>query len=246
VINDLLDFSKVEAGMLDLDPTEFSLRDSIEETAKMVALRAHQKGLELICDIDPLIPEFVVADALRIRQVLFNLSGNAVKFTEHGEVVMSVRLHTPKLNDDGADSGLVLLFTVRDTGIGIPASKQQHVFEAFSQADGSTTRKYGGTGLGLTISKRLVEMMGGLIWLESVPGSGTTFCFTVPVQPAVDKPREQIATDYGRLSNISVLVVDDNATNRRLLGDRLTGWRTYSRLRVEVQQRSRKRPVMNN
>ncbi len=224
VINDILDFSKVEAGMLDLDPTEFSLRDSIEETAKIVALRAHQKGLELICDIDPLIPEFVVADALRIRQVLFNLSGNAVKFTECGEVVMSVRLHTPILNDDGPDSRLVLLFTVRDTGIGIPASKQQHVFEAFSQADGSTTRKYGGTGLGLTISKRLVEMMGGLIWLESVPGSGTTFCFTVPVQPAVDKPREQIATDYGRLSNISVLVVDDNATNRRLLADRLTGW----------------------
>ena len=224
VINDILDFSKVEAGMLDLDPTEFSLRDSIEETAKMVALRAHQKGLELICDIDPLVPEFVVADALRIRQVLFNLSGNAVKFTERGEVVMSVRLHAPTLNDDGADSGLVLLFTVRDTGIGIPASKQQHVFEAFSQADGSTTRKYGGTGLGLTISKRLVEMMGGLIWLESGPGSGTIFCFTVPVQPAVDKPREQIAPDYGSLSNISVLVVDDNATNRRLLADRLTGW----------------------
>ena len=224
VINDILDFSKVEAGMLDLDPIEFSLRQSFEDTAKMAAIRAHQKGLELICDVHPSVPEIVVADALRIRQVLFNLSGNAVKFTEHGEVVMSVRADNTKSKETHGNSILALLFTVRDTGIGIPLSKHQHVFEAFSQADGSTTRKYGGTGLGLTISKRLVEMMGGRIWLESAPASGATFHFTVPVQQAVGKPREEMAPDHRHLSNVSVLVVDDNATNRRLLADRLTGW----------------------
>ena len=224
VINDILDFSKVEAGMLDLDPIEFSLRQSFEDTAKMAAIRAHQKGLELICDVQSSVPEFVVADALRIRQVLFNLSGNAVKFTEHGEVVMSVRVDNATSKETHGNSILALLFTVRDTGIGIPLSKQQHIFEAFSQADGSTTRKYGGTGLGLTISKRLVEMMGGRIWLESAPASGTTFYFTVPVQQAVGKPTDQVAPDHKHLSNVSVLVVDDNATNRRLLADRLTGW----------------------
>ncbi len=224
VINDILDFSKVEAGMLDLDPIEFSVRQSIEDTARIIAFRAHEKGLELICDIDPSVPEFVVADAQRIRQVLVNLSGNAVKFTERGEVVLSVRVAP----DDGkvsvANSRLALLFAVRDTGIGIPASKQQHVFEAFSQADGSTTRKYGGTGLGLTISKRLVEMMGGQIWLESEPGCGAIFYFAIPVERGVGEPKPDAALQYRALLNIPVLVVDDNATNRRLLADRLTGW----------------------
>ena len=224
VINDILDFSKVEAGMLDLDPTEFKLRESIEETAKLLAIRAHQKGLELICDIDPAIPEFVVGDALRIRQILVNLSGNAVKFTDHGEVVVSVHLDSQGAKETAAASQLVLLFAVRDTGIGIPASKQQRIFEPFSQADGSTTRKYGGTGLGLTISKRLVEMMGGRIWLESDPGCGTTFYFTIPVERGNGHPKEDIAHDYKALLNIPVLVVDDNATNRRLLADRLSGW----------------------
>jgi len=223
VINDILDFSKVEAGMLDLDPTEFSMWRSLEDTATLVALRAHQKGLELICDIDPSVPEFVIADALRIRQVLINLLGNAVKFTEQGEVVLSVRADRAILNEDGADVGSRLVFTVRDTGIGIPASKQHHIFEAFAQADGSTTRKYGGTGLGLTISKRLIDMMGGRIWLESV-GSGATFLFTVPVQQAAAKPAAEEAAAYGCLSNVSALVVDDNATNRRFLAERLTTW----------------------
>ena len=224
VINDILDFSKVEAGMLDLDATEVRLRESIEDTAKLLAMRAHQKGLELICDVDVAIPEFVVADALRIRQVLINLAGNAVKFTEQGEVVVSVRVDPHGAKDEGQASRLALLFSVRDTGIGVPASKQQHIFEAFSQADGTTTRKYGGTGLGLTISKRLVEMMGGRIWLESTPGSGTTFFFTVPVELGSGQLSEDIAPDHRRLSNVPVLVVDDNATNRRLLADRVSGW----------------------
>ncbi len=219
VINDILDFSKVEAGVLDLDPVEFRLRQTIEDTAKLIAFSAHQKGLELICDIHPSVPDFVVADALRIRQVLVNLSGNAVKFTERGEVVLSVRL-----SPDQADSGPRLLFAVRDTGIGIAASKQQHIFEAFSQADGSTTRKFGGTGLGLTISKRLVEIMGGQIWLESELGAGTTFYFTVPVEQAVGQPKQQSVVEFSALANIPVLVVDDNATNRRLLANRLMGW----------------------
>jgi signal transduction histidine kinase/DNA-binding response OmpR family regulator len=224
VINDILDFSKVEAGMLDLDPTEFGLWRSIEDTASMVALRAHQKGLELICDIDPSVPEFVVADALRIRQVLINLLGNAVKFTERGEVVVSVRADEATSNAAGANVGPILLFAVRDTGIGIPASKQHHIFEAFAQGDGSTTRKHGGTGLGLTISKRLIEMMGGRIWLESMSGSGVTFHFTVPVQRAAVKPTAEERADYSCLSNMSALVVDDNTTNRRFLADRLTAW----------------------
>ena len=224
VINDILDFSKVEAGMLDLDPTEFRLRESIEDTAKLLALRAHQKDLELICDVDVAIPEFVVADAMRIRQILVNLVGNAVKFTERGEVVVSVVVDKPGAKDAGQASSLVLLFAVRDTGIGVPASKQRQIFQPFSQADGSTTRKYGGTGLGLTISKRLVEMMGGRIWLESKPGLGTTFFFTVPVERGGGQLSEDLAPDYRSLSGIPVLVVDDNATNRRLLADRVSGW----------------------
>jgi signal transduction histidine kinase/DNA-binding response OmpR family regulator len=224
VINDILDFSKVEAGKLDLDPIEFSLRESIEDTVRMVSLQAHQKGLELICDIDSSVPEFVVADALRIRQVVYNLLGNAVKFTERGEVIVSARLDNPTSNQASGGSGFVLFFVVRDTGIGIPASKQQHIFEAFSQADGSTTRRYGGTGLGLTISKRLVEMMGGRIWLESEPGSGSTFCFTVLAEQSLGKRREEMVPDHGRLHNVRALVVDDNATNRRLLAERLTDW----------------------
>jgi CheY-like chemotaxis protein/nitrogen-specific signal transduction histidine kinase len=225
VINDILDFSKVEAGMLDLDPTQFNLSDCIEETAKMLAIRAHQKGLEFICDMDPSIPELVVGDALRIRQVLVNLAGNAVKFTERGEVVVTVRADRRVPRDTSGKSGLlVLLFTVRDTGIGVPAARQRQIFQAFSQADGSTTRKYGGTGLGLTISKRIVELMGGSIWLESKPGSGSAFYFTVPVERAIGQPRHALPPNHMSLLDVPVLVVDDNATNRRLLADRLASW----------------------
>jgi two-component system, sensor histidine kinase and response regulator len=224
IINDILDFSKVEAGMLDVDRTEFMLGDCIEEIAKMLALRAHQKGLEFICDIDSSIPEQVVGDALRIRQVLVNLGGNAVKFTERGEVAISVRTDHHAAGDTSGKSGFELIFSVRDTGIGVPASKQRQIFQAFSQADGSTTRKYGGTGLGLTISKRIVELMGGSIWLESEPGSGSVFYFTVPVEQAVTNTRQDVAPNHKGLSGVPVLVVDDNATNRRLLAHHLAGW----------------------
>jgi len=173
VIDDILDFSKVEAGMLDLDPVEFGLHQSVEETVKMLAFRADPKGIKLICDIGPKVPEYVVGDGLRIRQILLNLAGNALKFTSQGEVEIKVDLQPSATPEDA--SGVALRFAIRDTGIGIPLAKQQLIFQPFSQADGSTTRRYGGTGLGLTISKRLVEMMGGRIWVESEPGCGSTF-----------------------------------------------------------------------
>src|SRR6185369_1328304 len=161
VINDILDFSKIEAGRLELEPVSFDLRDLVEDTVRALALRAHEKGLELICDVLPEVPEYVVGDITRIRQVMVNLLGNAIKFTAQGEVELEVALKS-----HSADQ-LNVHFLVRDTGIGIPLEKQKMIFEAFSQADGSTTRKFGGTGLGLTISARLVEAMQGEIWVES-------------------------------------------------------------------------------
>ncbi len=160
IINDVLDFSKIEAGMLELHMVEFRPRENIEETVRTLALAAHQKGLELVCDIDNSVPYTLLGDPLRIRQVLVNLVGNAIKFTQHGEIVIGVQAHPgPATNP----SQLELRFTVRDTGIGIAPEKLDAIFQAFTQADSSTTRQYGGTGLGLTISKRLVEMMGGHI-----------------------------------------------------------------------------------
>ena len=221
VINDILDFSKIEAGRLDLDPVCFNLRDSLEETIKTVALRAHEKGLELLCDVKPEVPAYVVGDPSRIRQVIVNLVGNAIKFTERGEVVLETAVE--------AQSGdqLRLHFKVRDTGIGIPLEKQKSIFDAFSQADGSTTRKYGGTGLGLTISASLVRILGGEIWVESVPGEGSCFHFTASLgiakgaAPATpNRPSERLS-----VAGIPVLVVDDNATNRRILTDLLRTWR---------------------
>src|SRR6266481_1595471 len=174
VINDVLDFSKIEAGMLDLNLIEFQPRDNIEETIRSLALSAHQKGLEFVCDIDRSVPGTLVGDALRIRQVLVNLIGNAIKFTRHGEVVVNVG---GKPVQAGNKSDWELHFAVRDTGIGISREKHDTIFQAFTQADNSTSRNYGGTGLGLTISKRLVEMMGGRIWMESELQSGSIFSF---------------------------------------------------------------------
>ena len=178
VINDILDFSKIEAGMLHIETTDFDVRKSVEETVKVLALSARQKGIGLACEFLGSVPETVRGDALRIRQVLMNLVGNAVKFTSRGEVVVSVEA-TP-LTSDTAASACQLRFSVHDTGIGISPEKHHAIFAPFAQADGSTTRRYGGTGLGLTISKRLVEMMGGRIWFESEPGRGSTFFFTIP------------------------------------------------------------------
>jgi PAS domain S-box-containing protein len=182
VINEILDFSKIEAGMLELDMTEFHVRECVEETVKLLSLNARQKGLDLICEFHAPVPETVRGDALRVRQILMNLIGNALKFTSLGRVVVTVSATST------GDSVSELSFAVRDTGIGITPDKQPVIFAPFRQADGSTTRRYGGTGLGLTISKRLVELMGGRIWFESQPGQGSTFFFTIPAVVLVETP----------------------------------------------------------
>jgi PAS domain S-box-containing protein len=213
IINDILDFSKIEAGKSELDLMEFNLRDSLEETMKMFAARADQKGLELACDLRPGLPEVLIGDPLRVRQVITNLVGNALKFTEKGEVI--VRVESEAQEEDRA----CVRFSVVDTGMGIPADKQKLIFEAFTQADGSTVRRYGGTGLGLSICSRLVEMMGGRIWVESELGKGSTFHFTADfLVPAWARERPQPA-DLAVLEGLQVLVVDDNPTNRRILGE---------------------------
>ena len=217
VLNDILDFSKIEAGRLDLDPIRFRLRDSLDDILKLLALRADEKGLELTCEVRPEVPEVVVADPSRLRQIIINLVGNAIKFTPRGEVGLEVALESRS-----SDQAL-LHFTVLDTGIGIAPEKQKIIFEAFSQADGSTTRTFGGTGLGLTISLRLVSMMAGRMWVESELGKGSRFHFTVQVGTVKDRvtiePGEPV-----RLTGLPVLVVDDNLTNRRILEEMLRQW----------------------
>jgi len=217
IINDILDFSKIEAGKLNLDAIEFDLRDSLEETMRMFAVRAQQKGLELVCDVRPEVPQVVRGDPSRLRQIVVNVVGNAIKFTERGEVVLRVELHS--LNQGASE----LHFVVQDTGIGISEEKQKLIFEAFAQADSSATRKYGGTGLGLTISSRLVEMMGGRIWVESKLGQGSTFHFTTCLERVNGVTTLPLA-EPARLTDLPALVVDDNASNRRFLEEVLTGW----------------------
>jgi signal transduction histidine kinase/CheY-like chemotaxis protein/HPt (histidine-containing phosphotransfer) domain-containing protein len=214
VLNDILDFSKIEAGKLDLETIPFPLRDRLGDTVKALALRAHGKGLELACHIDPDVPDALVGDPGRLGQVVINLVGNAIKFTDHGEVVMDVR------TEARTEDQVRLHFAVRDTGIGIPPEKQARIFEAFSQADSSTTRQYGGTGLGLTISSTLVEMMGGRLRVESEVGKGSTFHF--PARFGLQQGPE--AAFPVSLRDLPVLVVDDNATNRLILEELLTRW----------------------
>jgi len=218
IINDVLDFSKIEAGKLDLDSIPFNMRDCLEETAKTFAVRAHQKGLELVCQIGPEVPELVVGDPTRLRQVVVNLLGNAVKFTEQGEVVLQVEVESRD-----KDSG-TLHFVVADTGIGIPARKQQLIFEAFTQVDGSTTRKFGGTGLGLTISSRLVKLMQGRIWVESGLRPGSKFHFTAHFDLPLNLPARMVPAKLASLRDLPVLLVDDNLANLRVLEIMLTGW----------------------
>jgi len=225
IINDILDFSKVEAGKLDLEPIDFRLRDSLDETIRAQAVRADQKGLELIYWIAPDVPDALVGDPGRLRQILINLIGNSIKFTNEGEVTLRVSKEEETQND------IVLRFMVSDSGIGIPRDKQHLIFEAFSQADGSTTRRYGGTGLGLSISARLVQMLGGRIWMESpapghekkIGGPGSAFYFTARFRR---RPADEAGPrmDPARLRGLRVLAVDDNATNRRLLQDLLHNW----------------------
>jgi signal transduction histidine kinase/DNA-binding response OmpR family regulator len=219
VINDILDFSKMEAGKIDLDVMDFNLRDFLETVLKTLALRAHEKGLELLGEVAPEVPEGVRGDSNRLRQVVVNLIGNAIKFTSEGEVVLGVRA----LETEGEQR--LLQFTVSDTGIGIPAEKQELIFKAFTQADASTTRKYGGTGLGLTISTRLVEMMGGRIWVESEPNQGTRFHFTCRLGVAdAQTISVGLAVPPETLRDVKVLLVDDNRTNRRILERMLGLW----------------------
>jgi two-component system, sensor histidine kinase and response regulator len=219
VINDILDFSKIEAGKVDLEEIDFDLSECIEGTLKSLALRADEKGLELLCEVSHDVAESVVGDPGRLRQILLNLIGNAVKFTTHGEVAL--RVQTDLIEDKAA----ILQFIISDTGVGIAAEKLKTIFDSFSQADTSTTREFGGTGLGLTISKRLIEMMGGRIWVESEPGIGSRFHFTVRLGTA--PPREITVESSGApviLRGVKVLIVDDNRTNRRILEGLVARW----------------------
>jgi PAS domain S-box-containing protein len=218
IINDVLDFSKIEAGKLEIEAIPFDLRESLGETMKALGVRAHQKGLELIYDVRPDVPEALLGDPGRIRQVLVNLVGNAIKFTETGEVFLNVE------EESHDDVVTCLHFMVKDTGIGVPADKQDKIFEAFSQADGSMTRKYGGTGLGLTICTRLVTLMGGGISVDSQPGQGSTFHFTLRL-PLQDKQALDSASLHPeQLQDLHALIVDDNFTNRKVLTGMLTRW----------------------
>jgi len=216
LINDILDFSKIEAKKLDLETLDFDLSSLLDDFAATVAMRAHEKGLELTCMADPAVPDHLRGDPGRLRQILTNLTGNAIKFTQAGEVAIRATL------DHESSAEVKLRFSVRDTGIGIPADKVGLLFEKFSQVDASTTRRYGGTGLGLAISKQLTELMGGEIGVESTPGQGTEFWFTVTLGKQAQPP---VAGDpITDLADVRALIVDDNATSREILTTRLTAW----------------------
>jgi PAS domain S-box-containing protein len=224
VINDILDFSKVEAGKLELDLLPFGLRDHLGDTLNALAPRAYQKGLELICHVAPTVPDALVGDPVRLSQIIFNLVGNGLKFTERGEVVVDIEATAQTETD------VCLHFVVSDTGIGVPADKLDFIFDPFAQADGSTTRKYGGTGLGLAIAKRLIETMGGRIWVESTVGEGSRFHFTARFERQKETQARPIPIDADTMQGMSVLVVDDNATNRRILEETLSHWQMKPRL----------------
>jgi two-component system, sensor histidine kinase and response regulator len=236
IINDLLDFSKIEAGKLELEPADFGLRAALGDTLRALAVRAHRKGLELVCHVQPDVPDSLVGDAGRLRQVLLNLVGNAIKFTDDGEVVVMVRSQESGIRSQGSENAppadpcfltpdsCLLSFSVSDTGIGILQDRQEKIFRAFEQEDTSTTRKYGGTGLGLTIAARLVALMGGQITVKSDRGRGSTFAFTARFGRQPHPPEPVAVRPPVSLHNLPVLIVDDNATNRRILEEWLRGW----------------------
>jgi signal transduction histidine kinase/DNA-binding response OmpR family regulator len=232
VINDILDFSKIEAGRLELDPIRFNVRDLVEDCVKVLAAKAHEKQLELVGSVNPELPEFLVGDVTRLRQVLTNLLNNAIKFTETGEVTLEASPLEAK--GSGSEGELMLHFVVRDTGIGIPVDKRQSIFEAFAQADGSTTRKFGGTGLGLAISERLVKAMGGRIWVDSEVGKGSQFHFMVSTQRCKESI-EELASGVA-LKGVTALVVDDNPTNRLILSELLRGWEMLAETAASAAQ----------
>ncbi|HYG75703.1 MAG TPA: response regulator [Planctomycetota bacterium] len=219
VIDDILDFSKIEAGKFVLDPVAFGIRNSLNDSLKSVAVRAHAKALELTCHILPEVPDALIGDVGRLRQIVVNLVGNAIKFTETGEVAVRVENIGPR------DGKVCLHFSVSDTGIGIPPGKLNEIFKPFEQADGSTARKYGGTGLGLAISSRLVEMMGGRLWVESEPGRGSTFHFTACFGEQAGVLNDRMQARAMCLHGMTALVVDDNPTCRMILEEMLGQWR---------------------
>ena len=214
IINDILDFSKIEAGKMDMEAVDFQLEDTLENISTLVGIKTQEKGLELLFKIDPSVPRALVGDPLRLGQILINLSNNAVKFTDTGEIVVATEL----VKKDQAR--VTLKFSVHDTGIGMTAEQAAKLFQPFAQADSSTTRKYGGTGLGLTISKRLAEMMGGKIWVESNPGQGSTFSFTANLGLGKERAKKRFKPAF-ELRGMQVLVVDDNATSRSILQEML-------------------------
>jgi two-component system, sensor histidine kinase and response regulator len=218
LINDILDFSKIEAKKVELEEIDFDLRNTMENAMDILSIRANEKNLELVCHLHAEVPTALSGDPARLRQIIVNLAGNAIKFTGKGEVVIRVE-------KEQTEAGSIQLhFSVSDTGIGIAPDKIKTVFESFSQADGSITRKYGGTGLGLTISKKLVEMMGGTIWVESEPGKGSVFHFTVRFKGSRAEPRQAPRIKKTVLTGTRVLIVDDNATNRMVLKEMISLW----------------------
>jgi two-component system sensor histidine kinase/response regulator len=227
VISDILDFSRIEAGRLELDPIDFSPRDAIGDAARAVALMAHQKGLAFVVDVDSAVPHRLRGDPGRLRQILLNLLGNAIKFTHHGEVALRVTI------EEATPPHVVLRFAIRDTGIGIPLVRQHSIFEAFTQVDGSVTRQYGGTGLGLTIAAQLVQLMGGQMSVDSEAGAGSTFRFTATFAPVADRVAIAVTPSVD-LRDVAVLIVDDNATNRHVLEEMLIGWRMVPTLAASV------------
>jgi PAS domain S-box-containing protein len=218
IINDILDFSKIESGRLELEHMEFSVRECVEGALDLLAAKCTEKGIDLLYEIADGVPGAAKGDPTRLRQILVNLLGNAAKFTDEGEVVLSVRA------EPRHDSRIELSFSVRDTGMGIPREAMSRLFQSFSQVDSSTTRRFGGTGLGLVISKRLAELMGGHMWVESEVGKGSTFHFAIVVEPLESKPRPWLSPSPGNLIGRSLLVVDDNATNRRILHQLALTW----------------------
>src|ERR1700678_1565941 len=219
VINDILDFSKIEAGKIEIESLDFDLNDCVEGTLKAHSLQAHEKGLELLCEIAAGVPQWVTGDPGRLRQVLNNLLGNALKFTKEGEVGLKVQ------SDVIEERASTVHFIVSDTGLGIPAEKLAVIFDAFGQADTSTTRQYGGTGLGLTIARRMVEMMGGRMWVESAPSEGSRFHFTVRLSTTTKQTVVSgSSASPAILKGMKVLIVDDNDTNRRILHTMVERW----------------------
>ncbi len=229
IINDILDFSKIEAGKMELDSRPFDLRACVEDSLDLLAVRAFEKNLDLVYEADDDVPALIEGDSLRLRQVLTNLLSNAVKFTDHGDVLLRVRLLSSKMDESLNRALLHLHFSVRDTGIGIPPDRLVRLFKPFMQADATTAQRYGGTGLGLAISKRLVEFMGGKMWAESAPDEGSTFHFTANVRAEPNAAPSTLSARHPRLADLRVLIVDDNATSCHALAEQTARWGMISR-----------------